>query len=241
MSDSVTLASPATEKTRTSRRPGIIGFAIWAIARAIASTLRLRTENVDIIDRTISGSGGAIIASWHGRSLISANYLRGRGYLALISLSRDGEVQNHIFRRFGFETIRGSTGRGGARAALLLTRRIKEGAVLAFTPDGPRGPTHVVQPGILFFAQRSGRPIIPIAASARPRKLLKSWDSYMIPMPFGRASFVVGEPIFIAQDLDEAGEAAALNQIADAIDACEARAEMLMGYPPPAGVPSRHS
>ncbi len=238
MSETMTATSLATEESRPSRRSAILGFAIWALARAIAGTLRLRTENLDILDRTISASGGAIIASWHGRSLIAANVLRGRGYVALISLSRDGDVQNHIFRRFGFETVRGSTGRGGARAALLLTRRIKEGAVLAFTPDGPRGPTHVVQPGILFFAQRSGRPIIPIAASARPRKLLKSWDSYMIPIPFARASFVVGEPIYIPQDLDEAGEAAALETVARAINACEARAESLMGYPPLAETPS---
>lgn len=220
----------SAEQPRASRKPAVIAFLIWLIARAIGMTLRIRNENMEVLDRTISESGGAVLVSWHGRSFIPANVFRGRRYIALISLSRDGEIQNGIFRRFGFETIRGSTSRGGARAALQLTRRIKEGAVLAFTPDGPRGPSRKVQPGTLFFAQRSGRPIIPLGLSAKPRKLLGSWDRYMIPMPFARAAFVVGEPIFVPEKQTEAEEAASLEQIEKAINECEARAEELMGF-----------
>ncbi|MER3559544.1 MAG: hypothetical protein C4336_08975, partial [Armatimonadota bacterium] len=58
------------------------------------------------------------MVSWHGRTLLPANYMRQRGIWALISLSRDGEVQAEIFQRFGFNILRGSTNRGGVRAAL---------------------------------------------------------------------------------------------------------------------------
>ena len=217
---------------KASRRPGVIGFLVWAVARAIGVTLRVRYENMHLLDEAVAEHGGAIIVSWHGRTLIPANVLRGRGYWALISMSRDGEIQDHIFRRFGYQTIRGSTGRGGVRAALQLAKKIREGGVLAFTPDGPRGPTHKVQQGTIFLAQKSGCPIVPLGTSARPRKLLPTWDSYLIPMPFARTAFVLGEPLFVAADLDEEGKAQAAEALEAAINRCERRAEELVGFTP---------
>ncbi len=151
----------------------------------------------------------------------------------MISLSRDGDVQNHIFQRFGYQTIRGSTGRGGVRAVLQLARKIKEGGVLAFTPDGPRGPTHKVQQGTIFLAQKSGRPILPLGISAKPRQLLGTWDSYMIPMPFSRSSFVFGEPILAPANTTEEEAAEFARRVEIAINRCEKRAEEMLGFPYP--------
>jgi len=220
----------AAQAVKTDRRARVLGFVAWSVARLIGMTLRVRFEGLERVDALCGGGDGAILVTWHGRTLIPANVFRGRGYWALVSLSRDGEMQNRIFRRFGYNTTRGSTGRGGARGALQLARRIREGGVLAFTPDGPRGPTHLVQPGTVFFAQRSGRPIIPLGISARPRKLLKSWDSYMIPLPFARAAFVVGEPIVLEPDLDDDGKRRAAELVGAAIDLVERRAEAMMGF-----------
>src|ERR1044071_1231057 len=129
-----------------SARAKRIGFFGWLITRMLGMTMRIRYEGFERIAEQ-EKVGGAILLTWHGRSLIPANVFRGRGYWVLISLSRDGEIQNEIFKRYGFRSIRGSTGRGGARGLLQLVRKIKEGGVTALTPDGPRGPTHVVQPG----------------------------------------------------------------------------------------------
>ena len=228
------LTTPPETETRESapepgRKPAVLGFLVWATARMIGMTLRIRYENWKRIAEILDEHHGAILVTWHGRTLIPANVFRGRGYWALISLSRDGEIQNHIFRRFGYQTIRGSTGRGGVRAALQLAKKIADGGVLAFTPDGPRGPRHKVQQGTIFLAQRSRRPIIPLGISARPRKLLPTWDSYLIPVPFARVSFVVGEPIFVPPDLDDAGKEQAAEVLEAAINACEQRAESLLG------------
>ena len=206
-----------------------LGFIVWLIARAIYSTLRLRQDHSEGYLSALASGEGAILVSWHGRTLIPANLYRGRKYWALISLSRDGEIQNEIFRRFGYETIRGSTGRGGVRAVLQLARKIKEGGVLAFTPDGPRGPTRKVQGGTLFLAQRSGRPIIPLGISASPRKLLPTWDSYLIPLPFARAALVSGDPIHVPEDATDEEVAAITLQLEHAIDNLELRAERMVG------------
>ena len=68
-----------------------------------------------------------------------------------------------------------------------------------------------------------------MGTSAVPRKLLPTWDSYMIPYPFAKAAFVVGDPIFVAADLDEAGKQAAAEEVEAALNAVQARAEEITG------------
>ena len=224
--------APPAAKTIPRWKVRLLGISVWLAARLIYLTLRVRQVRSPGYEQVMREASGAILVSWHGRTLIPANLYRGRGFWALISLSRDGEIQNDIFQRFGFRTIRGSTGRGGVKAALQLARKIKEGGVLAFTPDGPRGPTRKVQPGTIFLAQRSGRPIIPLGISAYPRKLLPTWDSYLIPRPFGRAAFVTGEPIYVPSEASEEELASLTAMLETAIDDLELRAEQMVGAAP---------
>ncbi len=113
-----------------------------------------------------------------------------------------------------------------------MARRVQEGGGLAFTPDGPRGPTHKVQLGVSLMAQKSGAPIVPIGISASRRVLFtKSWDSYMIPLPFARAYWISGEPIHVPADLDDAGRTAIAEAVEVAINQVECKAEALAGYP----------
>ena len=164
--------------------------------------------------------------------MLPISRFRKRGYWAIISTSRDGEYQNQIFQRFGWQTVRGSTSaRGAVQAALAVTKQLKRGATLAFTPDGPRGPSHVVQPGAIFLAQKSGSPIVPAGISAYPRKLSsRSWDRYLIPRPFSRAVWIYGDPIYIPADAkSEEDQKLWADRIGAAIDALEAQAEREAG------------
>lgn len=209
-------------------RPRLLAFIVWSIARVIGLTLRLRILNFEqVLERARQGKG-AVLVTWHGRSFIPANVFRGRGFWAIISLSRDGEIQNHIFRRFGFRIIRGSTGRGGIRAALEAARRVSEGGILAFTPDGPRGPSRQVQPGALFIAQKSGCPIIPAGVAAYPCTLLPTWDRYMVPLPFARGAFIFGEPVEIPEGISEQQFEQLRQKVEQAINALEAQAEQMV-------------
>ncbi len=220
---------PNDEKIKNERRAKVLGWIGYLVSKFIVLTLRIRYKNFERVDEIVKTYNGAILVAWHGRTMIAANVFRDRGYWALISLSKDGEAQNHVFQRLGYNTVRGSTGRGGVKAALVLAKKINEGGVLAFTPDGPRGPTHKVQEGTIFFAQRSGRPIIPLGISANPRKLLKSWDSYMIPRPFAKAAFVVGDPIFVSSTATDEEKSTIATQIELALNACEQDAEKMVG------------
>jgi lysophospholipid acyltransferase (LPLAT)-like uncharacterized protein len=216
------------EERRPPLRTRFLAALIWVIARLIGCTARVRYVEREIMDRALAAGTGAILVTWHGRSLMPANVLRNRDYWVLVSLSRDGDLQNEVFHRFGFRTIRGSTGRGGVRATLQLARILKDGGVLAFTPDGPRGPSRKVQLGAVVLAERSGCPVIPVGVSARPRVLVRSWDRYMVPAPFARVAWVVGEAITVPPGSDDSARQAAAQRIEEAINECERRAEEML-------------
>ncbi len=212
------------------RRAKRLGTLIYLLARGLGRTLRLYVEGWEPIERHLQEGTGAVMVTWHGRTLIPANYMKGKGFWALISLSRDGEVQANIFQRFGFRILRGSTSRGGVRAALEAARVVKAGGILAFTPDGPRGPSQKFQPGALLIAQKAGVPIYPAGISAYPRILLPTWDRYLIPLPFARAAFLIGEPVFVPPDADKDDFARLAEQLENAINMLEARAEQIARY-----------
>lgn len=209
-------------------RPRLVAWPIWFLASCLCHTLRLRVEGLEKygkLDR-------AMILSWHGRSLIGAFQTRGKGYYALISMSNDGNMQDRIFRLFGYRTIRGSTGRGGVKALAECIRVLKSGAVISFTPDGPRGPSHVAQMGCIAMARKSGARLIPIGISAKNRWLARSWDRYMIPKPFSPAVMIYGDPITVPADADEGGMEEARLQLEQALTDIEIEADRQMGHPP---------
>jgi len=216
------------KQKKLARRSRLLGGAVYTLARSICATLRIHCDNLEGVN---PGGKGSILVTWHGRSIIPAYLFRNRGYWALISLSKDGEMQNDIFRRLGFQIVRGSTGRGGVRGALQMARKVKEGGVLAFTPDGPRGPTHKVQPGVILMAEKSGAPIVPIGVSASRRWLAGSWDSYMVPKPFAQGFTLIGEPIYVPPRCSEQDREEMCVRVEIAINRLEREAERRAGHP----------
>ena len=73
-----------------------------------------------------------------------------------------------------------------------------------FTPDGPRGPRYQVQPGLVLVAKRTGAPILPMTFGAQWKRVLTSWDAFLLPLPFSRIVVVYGEPIYVPADASAA-------------------------------------
>ncbi len=63
----------------------------------------------------------------------------------------------------------------------------QEGQSIAITPDGPQGPIHKVQEGIIALAKMTGAPIIPWRYEGNSCWNLNSWDNHKIPKPFRRS------------------------------------------------------
>lgn len=209
-------------------KPRILGAILYYVMRLLVLPLRLKIVR---LEGAVEPGTPSIPCMWHGRTVIPAGRKIWRTRVTvIISHSRDGEMQATIYRRLGYDIIRGSTGRGGARAAVEAIRALKNGATLALTPDGPRGPSGVVQEGIVFLAQKSGRPLVPLGVSCRPRILARSWDRYLIPIPFGRAVVVIGKAIHVPPNADEAELERIRLELQEALHDCEGQAERMLGY-----------
>jgi lysophospholipid acyltransferase (LPLAT)-like uncharacterized protein len=174
-------------------------LAAWLI-RLLRRTLRLRHHGREALDRLEADGRHYIHAFWHGHLALMAFSYRGPRIAILISRHRDGEYIARTMERLGFDTIRGSSTRGGAMALRAAVRRLREGWDLAITPDGPRGPRHVVQPGVIEAARLSGAPVVPVVFAARPAWVVRSWDRFVIPRPFARGLFLYGEPMEVPRD-----------------------------------------
>ena len=138
-----------------------------------------------------------IFAFWHGRLLMMPFAYPGKPVGILISQHRDGEYISRIAKIFGFQVFRGSATRGGVRAFKQMIRAIRGGLNLVITPDGPKGPCARVKSGVIELAKLTGAPIVPVSFSASRRRFLKSWDAFLLPLPFSRAVYIWGEPIYV--------------------------------------------
>lgn len=204
---------------------GIVIRLLWLISTGIAMTVRFKIDGWEKLIKIRDDGKGGLILPWHGVTILPIYYCRHMGFYSIASVSKDGELQNGILNLRGFKTIRGSSARHAVRALLEAVRRLKEGKVLAYTPDGPKGPPKKVQQGTVYMAQRSGCPVLPVGVACKPCKRLHSWDSHMVPMPFSRAVIAFGDPLYVPEDM---GEAEAAEMIEKAINSAEDRANEIL-------------
>jgi lysophospholipid acyltransferase (LPLAT)-like uncharacterized protein len=210
-------------KRKAERRIAwIAGVGVWII-RLLGWTWRIRVRNDAELRAFRARKQPVIFALWHGQLLPLLYHHRNEGISILISEHGDGEIIARVAKRLGCRAVRGSTSRGAARALLGLVREIEDGHDLAITPDGPRGPAKSVAAGTAILAQRSGAPIIPLAAVARGAWRLRSWDRFVIPRPFTRLTVDYAPALYI--DAAEARDAARTTErVRAAIDEAERRA-----------------
>jgi lysophospholipid acyltransferase (LPLAT)-like uncharacterized protein len=176
----------------------LLSFIAYLFLRLLHATLRVRHIRADHLDNTPR----YIVAFWHECVLMSMFSRWRKPTTAMISRSKDGEIVTSVVHRFGIDTARGSSTRGGDIALREILRDVGEGKNIAFTPDGPKGPARVVKEGLVYASKITGLPIVPFHFTARSKKRLRSWDGMIVPRPFSRAVFVYGEPAVVPRDGD---------------------------------------
>ena len=150
-----------------------------------------------------------IMACWHGELLMIpyayTRYRKNPHVKLVISEHFDGDLIARTLSFFGFETIRGSSTRGGAKALIQSIKEIKNGYDLGITPDGPKGPRHEVQDGIVIMAQKTKVKIALVEIKPTRYWQLKSWDKFVIPKPFGTIRYYISDLIDVdGMNLEEA-------------------------------------
>ena len=190
-------------------RERILAFIGAAILRLLFLTIRLRLDDRSGLSKN-AFPNPAILCFWHNRILgITLAFQRRypkrqrKGVTVLTSPSKDGEILARLVGAFGMGSVRGSSSRRGSRALLELVRIIRQNGDIAVTPDGPRGPRYSLGPGVVLLAQTTGAEIIPAHASFSRCLRMKTWDGFIIPLPFSTITVRLDERIKILENLND--------------------------------------
>ena len=184
----------------------LIGRAIGGYMLFVGVTTRWTKVNRQAVEPFWEPDGGKLVGCiWHGRfSLIHKMWAFGPGVpkaKMLISQSREGGIVAHTSRTVGAEVIRGSAAKGsqrkgGVEALLAMARHIEDGGVIAMTPDGPRGPRMRAKKAPVQLAKLAGAPLMAVTWATSNRIVFdKSWDHFVLPLPFGRGALIWSDPI----------------------------------------------
>jgi lysophospholipid acyltransferase (LPLAT)-like uncharacterized protein len=143
-------------------------------------------------------------AVWHQDAIISSFCFRGHDILTMVSYSSLGDVLMEIFHKCHFIAVRGGSSRGGKEALSEIIEYLNThtGVLCGFAVDGSRGPARKAQIGLLLISQATGAPVYPMRSWAKRKLFAPTWDKTLIPLPFNRLVFMLGEPIHVPADAD---------------------------------------
>lgn len=156
-----------------------------------------------------------IFIFWHGR-MVFVPFMdeeKEKNYV-LISHHSDGILIAKSMDFSGVKQIRGSSdrlksketgakNRGGKKAIRECLKILKNGGNISITPDGPRGPRMNLKTSVINIASIAGADIIPVTFSSSRCKIFKSWDRFMLPLPFGKTVCIYGAPISIPENISK--------------------------------------
>ena len=228
------LKSILRSKTGTAFVTGVLRIYI----RLLLATIRIERRIDPAVAELIDGGRPFVIVFWHNRlGLIAGAWPEGKGIAMVHSPHGDGRMLGNALSHVVTRPIEGATRRNPTGAMRGMLKAIKDGLPVAITPDGPRGPRMRCQPGAIEAARRTGVPIVPATCSFRPRIVTRSWDRFLVPLPFTRGIGKIGAPIDLS-DVSEDREGAR-RRVEDALTALTDSADRELGLEPIPPAPER--
>jgi len=175
----------------------IFAFLAAFYIRLVFFTNKWQVVGNEIPESYIQSKKPFIVCFWHGRlgMLAYAWTWKERPFRMLLSAHRDGQLIGRTVAYFGITSIAGSTRRGGTQALRGMLKTLKNGETIGITPDGPRGPCQVASLGTVTLAKLANVDMIPVTFSTSRRICLNTWDRFYLALPFGRGTFMWGNPI----------------------------------------------
>ena len=175
--------------------------AFWLLAQAWFRTFRVTYIGREQEDQFLRRGEPVALVSWHQGLLYFPYHFRNRNGVAMVSHSKDGEVIAQILKRFGLQSARGSSSRGGRRALDTMVAMVKASRCCAgLVADGPKGPFGVAKMGIIVLGKETGLPLIPVMWWAERKIMLRNWDRTIVPMPFTRLVFLYDAPVWVPSE-----------------------------------------
>ncbi len=226
------MATPKAIKglSRNAAARAIVSWIVSMYLRLANSTTTWTSEGSEAAQKYWEKDTPFIGCFWHGRMIMmSSNWHPDRPLHMLISSHPDGKFIARVVRLLGFNTLEGSTRRGGADALRAMLRTLKDGGSIGITPDGPHGPRMRVSPGALMLAKLSGAPLLPTTFSSTQGKVFGSWDRFFLAGLFGKGVFLWGEPIHVPRDADDTEMERLRQKLEDDLNALTAEADRRCG------------
>ena len=191
-----------------TRQPAVlnaIGVMAYAYTWLVGKTGRFEVHGIKELDQLANDNDGAIFVAWHGRALMLPFFWHGTKLIkALVSPHYDGRIIARLLRGYGILSIDGSSDRNAVGAAVEIVKELNAGTLVALIPDGPRGPRMRLNKSVIYFAQKTGKPIMGLTYSATHAKAVKkSWDAMLIPFPFSKGKIYGTKPLFVSPDANE--------------------------------------
>ncbi|MEO6906548.1 MAG: lysophospholipid acyltransferase family protein, partial [Abditibacteriaceae bacterium] len=182
---------------------------LWVLHAPLMCTLRLSgsgmEEGASYLEDQNTGPGSILVA-WHDVVLIPMFAFQHHGVHVIVSHSRSGQLAATLWRLHGWPTIWGSTGkREGITALRKGVSKLREGKTVGFTPDGPLGPRHKAQPGVVHLASYTGAKVVPLGVAVSRQWSLRTWDRHCIPKPFAKVHMHAGRVLEVPPGLDRDG------------------------------------
>lgn len=179
-----------------------VGAIVWLYIWFVYTTSRRIMSYPTAIDMPALNKTNLIYAFWHSRLMMM--YLMpctAKQISILISEHVDGKIIGTVSEFFGRKVIWGSSKRGWAVAIKSIFASLRQGISIAITPDGPRGPANEINGNVIKIASKSGCLIVPITYGIKRKKVFRSWDRFIFPLPFTKLSFVYGNPIKVPRHI----------------------------------------
>lgn len=166
----------------------VIPPILYLLMRLIWWTTRKRFHYITEVDERQH-----VCVCWHGELFMSPQAYRKihkkHPATAMISTHFDGALIANTLKLFKIYPLRGSTRKGAKQVLLQAFRTLAGGKEVLITPDGPKGPRHSMNDGVVGLASRTHLPIFIMNFTATRYWQLGSWDKFVIPKPFSRVDF----------------------------------------------------
>lgn len=188
---------------------------LWSLHRCWAATIHLRGRvvNARFLPARLPPGRNAICVFWHAKLFMIPAYSHSSRMAALTLL----DWKNRIFTRFcRLYRIRTVPVRSVAASARALEELLEQGYHVALALDGPRGPAGVIQPGAIYLARKTGRPILYVNIRIeRSVRLNRRWDRLEVPLPFSRGTGTLSDPIDVTNGNEEEARRKILENLPD--------------------------
>jgi len=157
---------------------------------------------------TAANQSPCILSLWHNRLAIVSEILNTFApqfaYTAFVSKSRDGEPLALLAKSYKIGNALRVPHNARHRAlGQMIASLKKRKEIILITPDGPRGPSYVVKPGVIVAARETEANVIPFSWEAEKTWRLNTWDKMMIPKPFTKLKVIFGPAVTFSKEMQQ--------------------------------------